>query len=77
MTEKQYRQRLANIERIAAKRRAQTHCKRGHEFTEGNTYRRSSDGRRQCWICKGERDQEYYWAMVRRQIATRINTFGV
>lgn len=29
----------------------QTHCKRGHEFTEENVYRRN-DGGRECRICK-------------------------
>jgi hypothetical protein len=30
----------------------QTHCKRGHEFTEANTYRRPDTNRRQCRRCK-------------------------
>jgi hypothetical protein len=30
--------------------RSQTHCRRGHRYSEGNTYIRS-DGRRQCRAC--------------------------
>jgi hypothetical protein len=32
-----------------------THCKRGHEFTEANTYRYPSNGRRSCRKCAVER----------------------
>jgi hypothetical protein len=31
---------------------SKTHCKRGHEFTETNTYRNNRTGARQCKICK-------------------------
>ena len=31
---------------------AQTHCKRGHEFTPENTYIRPSRSNRECRICK-------------------------
>jgi hypothetical protein len=48
-------QRLANVARIAAARRARTHCGRGHRFTPENTYRRS-DGSRECATCKADRD---------------------
>lgn len=35
----------------------QTHCKRGHEFTEENTMR-YSDGRRRCRICNREQSRK-------------------
>lgn len=38
---------------FVAKNAAKTHCYRGHEFTDENTYR-YSDGRRQCRICMRE-----------------------
>lgn len=34
-----------------AKQRAQTHCKRGHEFTPENTYINATSGSRQCRAC--------------------------
>ena len=37
----------------AAARRAQTHCKRGHEFTPANTF--VSTGRRYCKVCHSSR----------------------
>jgi hypothetical protein len=37
----------------APKRPPQTHCKRGHEFDEANTY--LLDGRRTCRACKAAR----------------------
>lgn len=37
------------IRKLGASRRLQTHCKRGHEFTEENTYRWR--GTRQCRAC--------------------------
>jgi hypothetical protein len=36
-------------------RAKRTHCKRGHEFTVDNTYRRK-DGSRACRTCQDERD---------------------
>lgn len=46
--------RAENMERsdeaVIARRRAQTHCKRGHEFTTENT-RLNSDGGRMCLAC--------------------------
>jgi hypothetical protein len=38
-------------ETIAAKNLSATHCPKGHAYTEGNFYRRSSDGGRQCRPC--------------------------
>lgn len=47
--------RMAEIGRIAAanKRKSQTHCKRGHEFTEDNTYLYA--GTRNCKACRKAR----------------------
>ena len=42
-----------------ANQKAKTHCKRGHEFTDDNTYV-MRDGGRQCKICRALRDKEYY-----------------
>ena len=42
-------------ESFAGKHARQTHCKRGHEFTEANTYRWKH--RRQCRVCDRERGQ--------------------
>lgn len=38
-----------------------THCKRGHEFTEDNTYRYERDGMamRYCMACNRQRMREY------------------
>jgi hypothetical protein len=42
---------------VNARRRAATHCKYGHEFTEENTHRES--GRRVCRSCSARRQREY------------------
>lgn len=34
-------------------------CKRGHHFTEANTYIKPGTGRRECRICKADRAREY------------------
>lgn len=36
-----------------------THCKRGHEFTEENTYRHPKRGTRHCRKCQSERHQQW------------------
>lgn len=38
---------------------AKTHCKRGHEFTEENTYRRPGNTARNCRTCRRIRKQNY------------------
>lgn len=43
----------------AAKHARQTHCKQGHEFTEGNTYRNKN--KRQCRAC-GRESHRKSWA---------------
>jgi hypothetical protein len=43
---------VTHAENVARAAAAQTHCKRGHEFTPENTYaRRDGLGRRQCRAC--------------------------
>lgn len=34
-----------------------THCKRGHEFTEANTYRITATGHRSCRTCRATRER--------------------
>lgn len=45
-------------EKAWSKRRAQTHCKRGHEFDEQNTYV-SKTGRRACRTCMNAKSQAW------------------
>jgi hypothetical protein len=45
------RENLMRGDTAAAKRAAQTHCKRGHEFTSANTYT-TSQGNRSCRECR-------------------------
>jgi len=40
-------------------RKKATHCKRGHEFDDGNTYHRP-DGKRGCKICRASNMLSYY-----------------
>lgn len=61
MTVAQVEQRRRNVETIAARRRAATHCVRGHEFTPANTYTRR-DGTRQCVMCVADRSWYAYHA---------------
>jgi hypothetical protein len=49
------KQRRENVRMIAARRRAQTHCKRGHEFTPENTFIRAN-GWRMCRTCHNDRN---------------------
>ena len=44
------RDNILDGDNLAAINARKTHCKHGHEFTEGNTYR-YPDGRRLCKIC--------------------------
>lgn len=37
-----------------------THCKHGHELTEGNVYRRPDTGGRQCLTCVTRRNRNRY-----------------
>lgn len=37
---------------------AKTHCPKGHEYTESNTYRNPLKGWRQCLACRHERDRK-------------------
>jgi hypothetical protein len=41
---------------FAAQHARQTHCKRGHEFTPENTYRRPKGNGRMCKTCHRERE---------------------
>lgn len=43
---------------LAARLRAATHCSKGHEFTEANTYV-SREGRRTCRACRRERQARF------------------
>lgn len=43
----------------AAKKRAQTHCKRGHELTPENTF--TYNGCRSCKQCRAARDRFFYY----------------
>lgn len=36
-----------------------THCQRGHEFSESNTYTHTKSGARQCRTCKSQRTRKY------------------
>lgn len=39
----------------------QTHCFRGHEFTDENTYRKPGTNKRECRICMRMRDNRRGW----------------
>lgn len=50
-----------NIARSNTKRAsAQTHCKRGHEFTSENTYVNPAHGGRVCRVCMNAHQRAYY-----------------
>src|SRR5882757_2009475 len=55
-----WRQNIHRGQGIAAKNRAKTHCKRGHEFTLSNTYRTAMGGRgcRQCKQAAAKDEQD-------------------
>lgn len=55
-------QRQANVRAIAARRRAATHCKYGHELKPGAYYvvrRRGGRTERVCKVCKN--DRQWFW----------------
>lgn len=43
----------------SAKARRRTHCKRGHEWKPHNIYTHPKTGKRQCLICKTDREWYY------------------
>lgn len=45
--------------------KARTHCLKGHEFTESNTYLAPKDGKRNCKTCMYERHKR--WAETNRE----------
>lgn len=63
------RENVLRGEGIAAKRSAQTHCVRGHEFTPENTYHpRKAPHHRACLTCIRDNNRHYYQARkLRRQ----------
>jgi hypothetical protein len=48
-------------ESFAAINGAKTHCKQGHRFTEENTWRSPTTGRRKCRICQSARRKKHYY----------------
>lgn len=56
------RENILRGEAPAASHARQTHCKRGHEFTEANTYRRRDHHGRQCRACTRARSKRLYHA---------------
>lgn len=48
---------------------AKTHCPKGHEYTEANTYA-YADGRRHCWACNREGARRRY--AIRREDLTTV-----
>lgn len=61
---------VTHAENMARSIRAmQTHCKRGHEFTEANTYR-AKNGTRSCRRCHA--DREYARQVARRTEANQV-----
>jgi hypothetical protein len=51
----------------AAKRRAKTHCLKGHPFDEKNTAYWEKDGKRYCRACRRRRDKERYWRRINEE----------
>ena len=52
-----------DIRLMRAKSAAQTHCKRGHEFTDENTWTCSKSGKRRCRTCDRDRARAYKAAL--------------
>lgn len=50
--------RIRRYDALERHKRVQTHCKRGHAFTDENTYLTKA-GSRQCKACKAKHDAEY------------------
>lgn len=57
---------LSNLSTVWKKRRAQTHCQRGHEFTVENTGRQNG-GYRYCRTCHGTTSHNRYLATKLRR----------
>ena len=51
---------VTNAENMRRRSAAQTHCKRGHEFTPENTKYHAGTGSRVCIQCAREQAREYY-----------------
>jgi hypothetical protein len=71
MTPARMAQRRANVEMLAARRREETHCQRGHEFDEKNTHW-TPNGRRMCRACRRD-NQLRYNSLLRIQLAVDPN----
>lgn len=69
MSKAQDAQRRKNVIAIAAKRRAVTHCKYGHELSGYNLIIKP-DGRRQCRRCKND---AHGLRLVRVEVALKLN----
>jgi len=52
---------LTAVDAAAKARKARTHCKRGHEFTEENVVFDAKRGIRACRLCKTALDRFYYY----------------
>jgi hypothetical protein len=54
-------------------RKLQTHCKRGHEFTQDNTYENKSGGRR-CRRCHADSEIKRYYSGDKRKRRKEANS---
>lgn len=59
LTEKERKQRVANMRAFNERRRALTHCANGHEFTPENT-KWDKDGHRHCRVCHRQNNKDLY-----------------